>query len=48
MQNQINSTTVLDVSRGLGFGLLYHPVIGQNSSKQYPFVIRFSTYRPKP
>jgi hypothetical protein len=39
-------TTFLDVSRGLGFGLLYHPVIGKIKTEHYPFVTRFRTYRP--
>lgn len=46
MANKTISTTVLDVSRGIGFGLLYHPVIGKIQTEQYPFVIRFKTYRP--
>jgi len=46
MANRPIQTTFLDVSRGLGFGLLYHPVIGKNKPEQYPFITRFRTYRP--
>lgn len=44
MTNQ-KSITVLDVSKGLGYGLLYHPVIGIKKVSQYPLAVRFPTKR---
>lgn len=41
-------TTVLDVSKGVGFGLLYHPIIGQKKrEKSLPFVPRLAAFRTK-
>ncbi len=48
MEHMNLPTTVLDVSRGFGFGLLYHPVIGEiRSKKNYPFLLRFSLLKSK-
>lgn len=38
-------TTILDVSKGLGYGFLYHPVIGSQTAPHYPFAIRFPSLR---
>lgn len=47
MAKQAKPATILDVSRGLGYGLLYNPVIGKTTPNQYPFVIPFrKSYRP--
>lgn len=36
-----SSVTVLDVSKGLGFGFLYRPIIGNKGPHFYPFSFRF-------
>lgn len=39
-------TTILDVSKGLGYGFLYAPIIGNSRSKKiFPFTYRFSSLR---
>ncbi len=40
MVTQIKSQIVLDVSNGLGYGLLYHSVIGKAIPPRYPFIAR--------
>ena len=40
-------TTVLDLSKGLGFGLLYRPVIGNIPPDHYPWVARFQLFLSK-
>lgn len=48
MKNENKLSTVLDLSKGLGFDLLYKPVIGKSESSQYPFIFRLrSGYRPR-
>lgn len=42
MKNEKQISTVLDLSDGFGFGLLYDPVIGQTTPTQFPFAVRFS------
>lgn len=43
-----NQTTVLDVTKGLGFGFLYHPVIGaKRREKRIPLITRLPILRPK-
>ncbi len=47
MTNNNQNTTILDLSKGIGFGLLYHPVIGKIPSNQYPLMTRFRVSRSK-
>ncbi len=35
------SAIVLDLSKGLGYGILYNPVIGQLTPTRYPLIARF-------
>ncbi len=40
-----DSLLSLDVSKALGFGMLYHPVIGQTRPGHYPIIPRFRRFK---
>ncbi|HSX10585.1 MAG TPA: hypothetical protein VLF94_02575 [Chlamydiales bacterium] len=46
MAQSSKPATILDMTRGLGYGFVYQPTIGVKSKSQYPLAIRFpSSYR---
>jgi len=46
VKKEQSSATTLDVSKGIGYGLLYHAVIGTQSKDQYPYIVQFKTSLP--
>lgn len=47
MAKRVIPTTIFDFSKGLGFDVLYHPVIGKTTPRHYPFITYFRPFQPK-
>jgi hypothetical protein len=46
MTKREKPTTVLELSKDLGYGFLYQPIIGKVQSEQNPTIPRFRRIRP--
>lgn len=47
MNKEMTPTTILDLSNGLGYEMMYHPVIGKLPLKHFPLLTRASPFQKK-